>query len=776
MEQKELQDLENRCIQEQPPACTAACPIHVDAQNFLKQVKSGEFKAALETLRKKQPFPGIIGRICDHPCQTACKRQEAGESINISVLEKFCVQNCSALPVKLTPPPLKEQRAAVVGCGLSGATAAFDLAKKGYPVIIFEAAGRLGGSIWDLPEHVLPRQVITDELAVLKRLGVKIQLNTTVGRDISLEDLRRDFAAVYLAPGVNAAGDFLPQSNLPENLEINPVTFATGFAGVFAGGGIRRAGEKASPINSVADGRRAAISIDRYLQQVSLTASRENEGGFVTRLFTDTAGMAPLAAVPMAEPEQGYTEVEARAEAGRCLQCQCLECVKACRYLRSYGSYPKKYLREIYNNESIVMGTRHSNKMINSCSFCGLCEVVCPNQLNMGEVCRSTRESMVRRGKMPPSAHDFALRDMAFNNSDKFTLTCHQPGYQTGKYLFFPGCQLSGSDPEHVEQVYAYLRNTVTGGAGMMLRCCGAPAAWAGQTGLFSAGLQEIKHGWEQMGKPGFILACSTCYQIFKNNLAEIPIISLWEIFDRHGLPAGVKYAMPGRLAVHDACTTRHENQIHDSVRNILNRLGCETEELKYNREHTQCCGYGGLMSFANPELAAQAVQERVLESDSDYVAYCAMCRDNFAARGKRSLHLLDLIFGQKPEVAAARKSPGFSQRHENRARLKQRLLKEIWGKVIPAEGGHAAIKLIIADEVKQKMEDRLVLEEDIRKVIAYAEASGNKLLHRETGHFLAHHKEITVTYWVEYAVQDEGFVIYNAYSHRMEIGEEVKP
>ena len=168
----------------------------------------------------------------------------------------------------------------------------------------------------------------------------------------------------------------------------------------------------------------------------------------------------------MDDPSRGYASEEAVSEAARCLQCECMECVKICEYLAHFKGYPKKYVRQIYNNLSIVMGQRHGNKFINSCSLCGLCKEVCPESLHMGEVCKAARNIMVTQGKMPPSAHEFALQDMEFSNSDKATLVRHQPGMASSKYLFFPGCQLSGSSPDHVKKTYKYLTDRLQGGRG----------------------------------------------------------------------------------------------------------------------------------------------------------------------------------------------------------------------------------------------------------------------------------------------------------------------
>ncbi len=234
---------------------------------------------------------------------------------------------------------------------------------------------------------------------------------------------------------------------------------------------------------------------------------------------------------------RGYSSDEARAEAGRCFQCECMECVKICEYLAHYKGYPKKYIRQIYNNLSIVMGQRHGNTFINSCSLCGLCKEVCPESLHMGEVCKAARAVMVNQGKMPPSAHEFALEDMTFSNSDKAALARHQPGTASSASLFFPGCQLAGSSPDHVVKTYEYLTHRLEGGVGLMLGCCGAPADWGGEVDAFSQVLNQFRNQWLNMGSPQLILACSSCYAVFKAHLPEARVVSLWEVMDRIGCP-----------------------------------------------------------------------------------------------------------------------------------------------------------------------------------------------------------------------------------------------
>ncbi len=175
-------------------------------------------------------------------------------------------------------------------------------------------------------------------------------------------------------------------------------------------------------------------------------------------------------------------------------------------------------------------------------------------------------------------------------------------------------------------------------------------------------------------------------------------------------------------------------------------------------------------MSFANSEVAEKVVRRRIGESDIDYVTYCAMCRDNFSAKGKRALHILDLIWAPDESDPAARKGPGFSDRHENRAKLKAQLLREIWEEKVADE--KKALELYIDPEVAALMETRMILVEDLQKVISHAENTGEKILDAATGHLIAHYKPVSVTYWVEYSMHGSGFIVHHTYSHRMELTE----
>ena len=203
-------------------------------------------------------------------------------------------------------------------------------------------------------------------------------------------------------------------------------------------------------------------------------------------------------------------------------------------------------------------------------------------------------------------------------------------------------------------------------------------------------------------------------------------------------------------------------------MRSLAAGLGASVRELS-GAELTTCCGFGGLASFANREVADKIVDRRIGESADDYLTYCAMCRDNFARRGKRSVHLLDLVFpapgGADP---AARPDPGFSTRRDNRVRLKVRLLREVWGEEMSEPAPE--IDLIVSESVRADMERKLILIEDIARTIAQAESTGKKLKDKASGRFVATHRVGEFTCWAEYEVTPAGIVVHRAYGHRMQV------
>ena len=263
MEQSELRELEAQCIQECAPTCTAACPVHVDVRSMLAEIGRGDFSAALKIYRRSVPLPGVISRICDQPCQEVCKRADSGEAIAIRALERACLDHGDLSGEKTRTPPKRRQQVVVVGGGVSGLTAAHDLARKGYKVLIVEAAERLGGSLWLTDDRDLPKAIVQHDIDAILALGVEAQYETSIDR-VHLNDLRRQFDAVYLAIGAHMPEDFELERDEHDTVKVDPITFATSLEGVFAGGGVLWGIEMRSAITSSL-GRAACRDLDRSL-------------------------------------------------------------------------------------------------------------------------------------------------------------------------------------------------------------------------------------------------------------------------------------------------------------------------------------------------------------------------------------------------------------------------------------------------------------------------------------------------------------------------------
>jgi Fe-S oxidoreductase len=629
-----IQEMGTRCIHHEPAACIPTCPLHGEVRTMLQCLRQSQFDEALQVYRKQVSFPEILSRICDHPCEKQCLRKNADEGLAIRSLEKACVDYGRIKTARSFPVPPKKKRVAVIGGGLSGLACAYELIRKGFEVNLYEQGNRLGGRLWEYDRAMLPEEVIGRETSLPVLAGVKIFLNTRIDHWDEL-----DADVVFLSSVEMAAGYFQG---------FDPVSLSCEQGGIF-GRNAPNSRSLDSPVWAVAEGLRAARSIERYFQKVSLTSGREKEGSYETQGHTTIPAWSGIQKrVKMSDAVWGYTQAEAISEAARCWLCACTECRNVCVYIRHYKEFPDSLVRAIGKNMYAYpsIGKSSATSLINACSLCGLCGEVCPEDLDMTEASLNARRIMVERGIMPLAVHDFSLRDMLFSNSEAFFLVRHQPGKDASRYVFFPGCQLGASDPDYVIQAYRFLTENYSGGVGLVLGCCGVPAEWAGRKELFQQQTDQFLNAWKDLGQPQVILACPTCLKMFRQYLPQVACRLIWGLVEENEWGAGLAERGKGKtLAVHDPCASRYDRETQDCIRRILEKLGYILEEIPLNRERTQCCGLGGLVATVNPELAAQITAERIQASSRDYVTYCANCRDDFARYGKPTWHLLDLLF-----------------------------------------------------------------------------------------------------------------------------------
>lgn len=758
LDKDKLLELEDLCIQEQPPAAMAACPLRVECKTVCEAVAQGQYDVARSVYSKTVPLPHVLSCLCDMPCASSCVRKDFGGAINLRGLEWAAMQFGKQTPRRRLPMR-KSGKVAVVGAGPFGLTAALELARKGFSVSIYEKAESAGGSLLcaNIPEGTLE-----EDLKLLEAEDITFYFDKTIDGIDSISDkadLKLSFTphsshshTISEASESSALADRYDAIVLAVGKPLpgsDHVTMITPIDGVFSGG------DFPSLIEALAAGKRVSNTVNRFVKNVSMTAERGSEMNRATKLYVETKDLESVLPI-----DSDILDREmAQQEASRCVRCECMECAKACAFIAHYKRYPKLYLREVYNNLSIAMGNRTSNTLINSCALCDQCGAVCPYGLNLGEAIQSVRDIMVKTNKMPKSAFEFAVDDMLQANNESSFFVRHQPGMNDSRYLFFPGCQLGASAPDIVEKTYNHLCDSLDGGVAFMHGCCGIMAKWAGREELFNETKAMLKKEWESLGSPTVIVACPTCRKSLDDVFKEVE--DVWTVLLETGIP-DVKRDLP--VTIHDACGARDCEGTQQAVRELLSQLGCQVTEPKFTKDKTPCCGYGGLVQFSHSNIASELTEFCLRDIDETNLTYCMGCRDRFAKAGARSIHLLELIFGTR---TGDERAPGYSLRQDNRALLKRSMLRDLWN-----EEQEEVERLILTydEDLGALLEKRLILEEDVRAVIEEAEATG-RFIEEMKSHLRIAHKQIgNVTYWVYYAPEGEGWRVRRAYSHRMEI------
>ena len=186
------------------PPCNNACGTNEKIQGYLDLVKRGKYLDAYALIKEDMPFPSVTGRVCYHPCEQACNRGQYDEAISIRAVERFLGDLGQALArdvVKAGPPNGK--KVAVVGSGPAGHSAAYQLARLGYEVTILEKSPKAGGlNRGGIPDWVLPQDVLDREIERLVELGIEIKTNVEVGKDVTLDDLKKNYDATVFAVGL----------------------------------------------------------------------------------------------------------------------------------------------------------------------------------------------------------------------------------------------------------------------------------------------------------------------------------------------------------------------------------------------------------------------------------------------------------------------------------------------------------------------------------------------------------------------------------------------
>lgn len=716
--QDELHEREAVCTRTDPPPCTASCPLRLDMRSVCEYAAKGNFAKAAGILRMSTPFLYTLSALCGGDCVGGCTLARLGDGVRLKTLERACAMYGGNGTVNRFMLPKKQKKAAVMGDGLFALACCWELGRKGYEVSWHTSCGAMQEPLLRLG---IKEEEARADLAALQNLRITRRQAEHLDQDLA-ERLAGEADAVIVSPETEGS---------------------TGAENCFTGQ------EEEGAARILASAKRAALSADCYMQG----AGKPEEDSQESRLFVTMDGVE--GSESLVDPSH-ITKEDAAAEAARCIQCQCLECIKGCAYLQHFKRNPRAAIREIYNNLSIVMGNHMANGLINACDECGQCKAACPNDFDYPAVCRIARHTMVETKKMPPSAHEFALLDQQFSNREAF-LARSQPGFDTCRYVFFPGCQASAVSPETVEAAYRDLCARLTGGVGLILGCCGAISEWAAREDLLAEAEERFRKAWEGMGRPIVICACPTCKKVF-GQYYEAETAGIWEIL----LELGVEPLEGMTAAVHDACGARGDRKTQEEVRALAKALGCEVKDMPFSGDLSPCCGFGGLVKYANPQVAEEKAAFAAGRTEGTVITYCMACKDQFARAGADARHILELVYG-----TGGGPVPDLSRRRKNRLELKQRLLRELWKEDTAMED---RISVRYAQGALEEMEERMILQSDVEAALGAYEETGTAVCDQEHGWLVTSYRLGNVTFWVKFQKEEDGYTVFGAYSHRMTV------
>jgi glutamate synthase (NADPH/NADH) small chain len=195
-----------RCLQCEKPLCVTGCPVHVPIPAFIKALRDGDFKKAIAVIRGANLLPAVCGRVCpqERQCEKVCALAKKFEPVAIGRLERFAadaaLRNGGMAGPEVARPTGK--RVAVVGSGPSGLTCAYDLARQGHAVVIFEALHEPGGVlVYGIPEFRLPKAVVVHEIEALRKMGVEVRTNVVVGKLLTIDEILSEFDACFIGTG-----------------------------------------------------------------------------------------------------------------------------------------------------------------------------------------------------------------------------------------------------------------------------------------------------------------------------------------------------------------------------------------------------------------------------------------------------------------------------------------------------------------------------------------------------------------------------------------------
>ncbi len=361
--------------------CVKGCPAGMNIALMIRQIAGGQFQQAIRTIKNAIPLPAILGRICSAPCEKVCRRAQADGAVSICLLKRFVADMDlnSEKPYQSECKPSIGKKAAVIGAGPCGLSAAYYLAREGIDCTLFDANDKPGGTLRGskVDQNTLPSKVVDKEIRQILSLGIDFQGNIRLGRDVSIDELTKQYDAVFIAVGQLDANqsDFSDIVIKDNKIQVDRPDYSTSCEGVFAASAC--IGSRNLCIRSVADGKEAAFAIKSYLTggTVGIVAYnhrmgrlKEEEMEFFLKQASDSQR------IEIQSVHEGLTLAQARQESLRCLHCDCRK-ADSCRLRdlatefearRNAWKSQRKLFHQITGHEQVVFEP-------GKCIKCGLC-------------------------------------------------------------------------------------------------------------------------------------------------------------------------------------------------------------------------------------------------------------------------------------------------------------------------------------------------------------------------------------------------------------------
>lgn len=361
--------------------CQRICPAYMDIPLMIRQIQQQDWPAAIRTVKAEIALPSVLGRICPAPCESGCNRKQHDSPVSICLLKRIVadIDLKSEQPFQPQNRPASGKTVAIVGAGPGGLSAAYYLAQFGHKCTILDKNERPGGNLrYAVPEDRLPRDVLDAEIERIRALGIEFRMNTSLGSEVSFDELRNQYDAVVLMTGDldSALYESTPLELSKRGLNVDRKTFSTNIEGSFAGGSLVSSSKMA--VRAVGHGKSIAHSVDQYFSGQTITGRPQRFNSLMGRLQEGEAKefLKEADAMERIEPvADGFSQDEAIHEANRCFRCDCRkqESCKLRIYSEEYDASQSRF--RISKRHAFERQVQHDLVVFESgkCIKCGLC-------------------------------------------------------------------------------------------------------------------------------------------------------------------------------------------------------------------------------------------------------------------------------------------------------------------------------------------------------------------------------------------------------------------